>query len=133
MRYEYRTSLVLSPDDGEVALPVRPIVFLRIHGPEGSERHAALVDSGADHCLLPRSIATRIGIEVQPCLGPTSEGISGRLSGEAFADVELELDNFVLAPISSTTLLRNRSFSSDFSVFWSTSPRRLTARNACLT
>lgn len=59
---------------GKVA---RPEAKLRIRGDKADAYVRALVDSGADHCLFPYSLATDIGAELYEDQLDSAKGFSG--------------------------------------------------------
>ena len=69
----------------------RPMVRVRVSGPTGAQRLSALVDTGADFTLFPRSPATLLGItpdDTHPC---PMAGLSGSPIMASPAQVDLEL------------------------------------------
>ena len=81
----------IAPDTGEQLLILRPMVSFSVHGDRRSGTFVGLVDTGADNTILPLSIADRLDIEVQPCIGPSPVAFGGEQLEMSFADVELEL------------------------------------------
>jgi len=69
MRFPYTSSIVPSIDNGETIVLLRPEVPIRIHGSLGHADVLALVDTGADHSILPLSVADELGIETTPSPG----------------------------------------------------------------
>jgi predicted aspartyl protease len=69
----------------------RPEVLVRIIGPSGDVFLRGLVDTGADSTILPRSIATSLGVAF--CDGDTSRaaGFTGDQLDVVYAEVEFEV------------------------------------------
>ncbi len=77
MRFAYRPYLV-ELFRGEPATEIyRPVVPLLVHGPTGTERVNALVDSGADYTMLPLAVAVATGIAVDRSRPGTIGGVGG--------------------------------------------------------
>lgn len=91
MRFPYSVNLVPSIDSGDEIVLLRPEIPLRVHGPNGAASVYALVDSGADNCIFPLSMAELLGIAVTPGLGPAAMAFGGQRIGLSFADVEIEI------------------------------------------
>jgi hypothetical protein len=91
MKFNYSALIANASDTGEPMVLFRPEVTMRIHGPSGSRDFLALVDTGADHSILPESIARDLDIPLHPCKGPSATAFGGQQIALSYADVELEL------------------------------------------
>ena len=91
MRFEYPQSVVLSPDDGEPAAMFRPEIPVSIRGAVEEREFLALVDTGADHIVLPGWISDVLKIETQRCRGPSPSVYTGAQLDVRYADVELTI------------------------------------------
>jgi Aspartyl protease len=76
------------PPDKDVVL--RPVVEVWVTGPEGTEKVAALVDTGAEDTIVSRGLCRVVGIEPSPNR-ETTLGIGGAYRTCYFADVTLRL------------------------------------------
>ena len=61
MIFPYDASLTRAPD-GTIVTTYRPMIPIRIVGPDAAALYLALVDTGADGTVLPRSVADDLGI-----------------------------------------------------------------------
>ena len=91
MKFAYSVNIAPAPETGDPIAILRPEVLLRIHGPNGTENHYALVDTGADNTILPNSVAQRLGIATTKCRGPEARAFGGQRISLTFSDVVLEL------------------------------------------
>jgi hypothetical protein len=57
MKFEYSILLAHSAASGDEIVILRPEVPIRLHGPNGRFEFTALVDTGADSSILPRTVA----------------------------------------------------------------------------
>jgi hypothetical protein len=74
MKYEYG---LLYPPDAQGSYRKRPMIEVQLHGPHGTFRELALVDSGADRSLVHREIADVLGIEYRQGTRHHVIGVSG--------------------------------------------------------
>jgi len=93
MRFDYRAWIGFSTDTGEPIAFFRPVVTLKVYGPQGFASHDALVDTGADTCIFPRKVAVALGIHEEPTKGPDATAYGGELLPATFADIEVELSD----------------------------------------
>lgn len=92
MKFPYRRyGVVVAPG---TSVLMRPEVPLRVIGDSGDVFCWALVDTGADHSIIPQSFAAQIGVNLDAS-DEADEGIvSGFAGGQArvrFAEVTLQL------------------------------------------
>ncbi len=91
MKFPYREYISQYPGATDYRLILRPVITLRIVGPESDARWDALVDTGADETLLPLSLAELLGIELDEESTSQAAGISGDELTIYYGDVELEI------------------------------------------
>jgi hypothetical protein len=85
-RYEVDRSRICSS-----GIVYRPVADLRIGGAHGETRVRALIDTGADHTLLPISIAERVGAELYEDQPDSARGVAGQEIPIIPGRVQLEL------------------------------------------
>lgn len=94
MTFPYVESLLITPDTGDAISMFRPEIWVQLHGPDGDTcAVSVLVDTGADHSILPEWVAVALEVSTQPCLGPASTGISGSGLSLQHGVVEFEIDD----------------------------------------
>ena len=113
MRFPYSLNISPAIDTGEEVVLLRPEVPLRVHGPNGVTRVNALVDTGADNCIFPVSIAHLLGITINKGVGPGATAFGGQRIELSFADVEVELNDDEHPPIRWTARLYFADFPED--------------------
>jgi hypothetical protein len=91
MRFNYTTILSSAPDTGEPMVIFRPEIRIVVHGPCRSGEFIALVDTGADHIIMPDAIARDLGIPLKAGKGPPATAFGGQEMNLSFADVQLEI------------------------------------------
>ena len=91
MKWTYRRCEVESSRICPSGIVYRPVATLRIAGSAGSAYLRALIDTGADHTLVPFSIAEDVGAELFPDEEDAAKGISGHEISIVPGQVELEL------------------------------------------
>lgn len=92
MRFAYSHYRIRSSPDSSVVLDIyRPIVPERIVGQSGEDYLRGLLDTGADHCLFPRSLALRIGAELNDNIRWLIGGFAGQTAEAVLGRVRLEL------------------------------------------
>jgi len=98
MRFLYRPIVSAPPDGGDYLLILRPEIPLTVIGPASSGSFAALVDTGSDNTILPKSIAEPLGIPLRVASGSSASAFGGQrlslLDGEA--TLQLEADGKVI-------------------------------------
>ena len=113
MKFPYSVNISPAIDTGEEIVLLRPEVPLRVHGPSGVAHVQALVDTGADNCIFPQSIASLLGIRTTRGMGPGATAFGGQQIELSFAEVELELDDDEHPPIRWTARLYFADFPED--------------------
>jgi hypothetical protein len=93
MKFAYRRFLAELFDGESLSDIYRPIVPVFIHGPRDSLLIRPLLDSGADFTLLPLSVATAIGVDLDMDRIGTVGGIEGGSLATYSSDVEFELND----------------------------------------
>jgi hypothetical protein len=91
MRFPYQRYQVTTTPTLPTAVLYRPEVPLRVLGPGGDASVLALVDTGADHTLLPRTIGDAIGAVIDDTRRWPVGGIAGQEIELAPGDIDLEL------------------------------------------
>jgi hypothetical protein len=91
MKWNYRQSEVESSRICPSGIVYRPVARLRIGGSNGNAYLRALIDTGADHTLVPFSIAEDVGAELFEDEHNSVEGISGHEIAVVPGRVHLEL------------------------------------------
>lgn len=74
-----------------VFVTYRPIIPFRIIGDATDDYLRGLADTGADHSLLPRSIADRIGAEIDERTRWTVGGFAGQTARAVMGHVRMEI------------------------------------------
>jgi hypothetical protein len=93
MKFPYTMSIAPAIDSGSEIVLLRPEIPVRVHGPTGAAEMLALVDTGADNCVLPLSIARELGIATTPGRGPGAIAFGGQRIELSFAEVLIELSD----------------------------------------
>lgn len=91
MKFPYREYHVTPSDDFPDGNLSRPEVPLQVIGPDATETLLALVDTGADNCVLPRCTQEAIGVTVDESQKSTVSGIAGQELEVISGEVELAL------------------------------------------
>jgi len=92
MKFDYFECVTVAPDNGDPILMLRPIISFRIHGLNGRTLDlSALVDTGADHMILPNWVAEQLAIPTTECLGPPSRSFTGDAISLRHGQVEVEI------------------------------------------
>ncbi|MEX0702288.1 MAG: hypothetical protein WD069_09350 [Planctomycetales bacterium] len=92
MKFRYRRYAIMPSLDFPDGALYRPEVPLRVIGLDGSEILSALVDTGADVTLLPRSTQNAIGGSIDEAATSRIAGIGGREIEVMSGDVTLALE-----------------------------------------
>jgi hypothetical protein len=91
MNFPYRSYISDAPDgDGFIEL-LRPVVKVSVAGPAASANCIGLVDTGADHTILPKSLAEELGIAIQPAAGAPASVFGGQPVQLWFGDAKLSI------------------------------------------
>ena len=77
MRFRYRSIISIDSDSGAPFLLMRPEIPVTIVGSRGRVTYSALVDTGADNIVFPRSVADELGIELHPSRRCEAIGFGG--------------------------------------------------------
>jgi hypothetical protein len=85
-RYRARSSTVFHQ-----GIVTRPEILLDVVGPTGTASVLALVDTGSDLTLLPRSVAGRIGVAINDTDHWPVGGFGGQVIEASPGDVDLEI------------------------------------------
>lgn len=93
MKFPYSAIVSFDPDTGEPMLLLRPEIEIRIWGPNGFRNYLALVDTGADNTIFPRSAATALGIPLRPPRGGQSKSFGGHIVAIELGDAEMEISS----------------------------------------
>ena len=77
MRFRYRSIISFDAEKGTPLLLMRPEIPVTVVGTRGTVTYSALVDTGADNVVFPRSVADELGIELHPCERCRATGFGG--------------------------------------------------------
>jgi hypothetical protein len=91
MKFRYEPTYTLAPETGEPMIVLRPEIDVRVFGPKGSGIFRALIDTGADNTVLPKSVADVCGIITDSGIGPSMETFGGHKLPTRFGNVTLEI------------------------------------------
>lgn len=93
MKFAYREYVAQFPGTDDFRLILRPVITIRIAGPQAAARWDALVDTGADETLLPLSLSQLLGVDLDG--RPTSQaaGISGDKLTIYYGEVALQISS----------------------------------------
>jgi len=69
----------------------KPIIPIELISDERSVRFAALIDSGADFCIFPDSLAEALGLTLDKSRAERFAGISGEPSKAYFSDLTINI------------------------------------------
>lgn len=111
MKFPYRAIVTTAPDSEDYLLILRPEIPITVIGPAGSATYLALVDTGSDNTIFPKSIAEDLGIPVAAARGSPASVFGGNrvelLAGTA--DLHLAVDGGSLAWRTSLYFFEFRS------------------------
>ena len=93
MKFLYREYVSLFPGTDDYRLILRPVITVRIAGPNSITRWDALVDTGADETLLPRSLADLLCVELDQTATSQAVGISGDNLTIYYGEVEFQISS----------------------------------------
>lgn len=92
MIFKYRPILAYaSHADSVLTLIYRPMAIVRIGGPRKVRKCEALVDTGADECIFPVSVAHATGIDLARAPKGRIAGVGGKSLDCMYVSVRLEL------------------------------------------
>ncbi len=77
MRFRYRSVISMDSVTGAQLLLMRPEIPITVVGSRGCVTYSALVDTGADNVVFPRSIADQLGIDLSPSQRSEAVGFGG--------------------------------------------------------
>ena len=91
MKFRYRSIISLDFEQGTPFFLMRPEIPVTVIGSRGRATYSALVDTGADNVVFPRSVADELGIELHPSERCQATGFGGGtvslLSGQATLEI----------------------------------------------
>jgi hypothetical protein len=93
MRFFYRPTLAFAPSG--LTFLYQPVISVLVLGPQGSDLLLAMVDTGSDDVILPRSLAPTLGVTVDDTQAIPVTGVTGHQSTFAPGGVELEISDGV--------------------------------------
>jgi hypothetical protein len=91
MKWNYRQYSVDESSICPSGIVYRPVAKLRVAGPSGETYVRLLIDTGADHTLLPMSVADRVGAHLFHDDYNSAKGVSGHEISIIPGRVQLEL------------------------------------------
>jgi predicted aspartyl protease len=91
MNFIYQLVLGYSAETGELTAVLRPEIPILVTGPKRTRQFQALVDTGTDYTVLPKSVADDCGIPTAPGNGPPLKVFGGESLKTSFGDVQFEL------------------------------------------
>ncbi len=91
MKFSYSSS-ILSTDSGDFLVIYRPEIPVTIVGPSGRATYVALVDTGSDYTIFPKSVADCLAIPVHESTGPLPSVFGGHRVRLLVGDVLLKLE-----------------------------------------
>ena len=74
MKFEYKAFMPSAPNEKWVRMP---FVEVEVVGPRDSRRGVALVDSGAEYCLINMEFAEKLGIDLRNSRKINFHGVAG--------------------------------------------------------
>src|SRR5688572_26059420 len=94
MKFPYSSVISILPDSGDLLLFRRPEIPVTVIGPKGLAAYIALVDTGSDNTVFPKSVADHLGIDVEKTAGPHARAYGGHrvelFAGEALLKLDDE-------------------------------------------
>src|SRR5215216_3210698 len=94
MRFAYQSYAVRGIGATRYALVHRPIIPIRVIGPNGTDDLLGLADTGADDTLLPDYLIGPLGVVIAPGDQAVIVGIDGGTSLVRYGTVDLELPGY---------------------------------------
>jgi hypothetical protein len=92
MKFPYSTVISAVPGTDEYLLLRRPEVPVTISGPGGSITLIALVDTGSDNTIFPKSVADHLQITVESVSGHAANAFGGQRIQLLMGDATLRLE-----------------------------------------
>lgn len=77
MRFRYRSVISMDSETGDPLLLMRPEIPITVVGSRGCVTYSALVDTGADNVVFPRSVADQLGVDLRPSRHSEAVGFGG--------------------------------------------------------
>jgi predicted aspartyl protease len=94
MKFAYSSIISAEDGTGDFVLLHRPEVPVTVSGPNGSASYIALVDTGSDNTIFPKSVADYLGISLKESTGPAASVFGGQrvelLTGEVVLTLEAD-------------------------------------------
>jgi hypothetical protein len=94
MRFSYQTYLVRGVGKSLYAQVHRPVISIRVIGPNGDDVLMGLADTGADDTLLPDFLIGALGVAIVPGDQASIVGIDGGTTVVRYGTVDLELPGY---------------------------------------
>lgn len=94
MRFVYQAYLVRGIGTNRFATVHRPMIQVRVIGPNGDDKLLGLADTGADDTLLPDYLIGPLGVVVAPGDQAVIVSIDGGTSVVRYGTVDLELPGY---------------------------------------
>jgi hypothetical protein len=91
IRIPYKSFTVQATRSGSTDTIYRPMILLRVFGPDGDDVDYGLVDTGADDTLFPNRMIARLGVVFNSSDYATIAGIDDSVTIVRYATVDLEL------------------------------------------
>lgn len=133
MKFRYRSIISLDFEQGTPFLLMRPEIPVTVIGSRGSVTYSALVDTGADNVVFPRSVADELGIELHPSERCQATGFGGGtvslLSGQATLEIGDAQERLAFSSMIANRS-KTKSFCSAISDSWNSFKRTSTAPKA---
>src|SRR3954452_3400620 len=94
MRFPYQSYLVRGIGTTRYAMVHRPVISIRVIGPDGDDNLMGLVDTGADETLLPDYLIGLLGVILASGDQAVIVGIDGGTVLVRYGTVDLELPDY---------------------------------------
>jgi len=91
VKFYYQPVATISPDEGREQFILRPLIPILIVGRSDGALFTALVDTGADNTILPKTVAEYLNIPLQPCEGPAPVAFGGTQLGMHYGEATFHL------------------------------------------
>lgn len=91
MRFEYIAYSVQTTPTIPDGVVYRPELTVRLIGPRGEFVVSALIDTGADETVLPRSMANILGVVPDDELAGHAQGVTGQFMSIAPGEIKIEI------------------------------------------
>ena len=77
MTFDYTSIVSLLPGSADFALLRRPEIPITVIGRKAAATYIALVDTGSDNTIFPKSVAKHLGISLKKATGPAATVFGG--------------------------------------------------------